>query len=119
MISLYDVTRGIFFLPQIPPTIMTMFDKPMVYHDPYGVILVMGAWNYPLQLALLPVSGNSAHNDNCITQAPVFLLLLLVIIIILIIILILYLLFILFCSSLVIFPPPIPFFCMFLYLLHF
>lgn len=33
------------------------FDKSVIYNEPYGVALVMGAWNYPLQLTMLPVAG--------------------------------------------------------------
>lgn len=54
---------------KIPTNVLTMFDKPMVYHDPYGVVLVMGAWNYPVQLALLPVSGAIAAG-NCVIIKP-------------------------------------------------
>ncbi|KAK8376602.1 hypothetical protein O3P69_009904 [Scylla paramamosain] len=54
---------------KIAPTIMTMFDQPLVYHDPYGVVLVLGAWNYPVQLALLPVSGAIAAG-NCVIIKP-------------------------------------------------
>ncbi|XP_045120725.1 aldehyde dehydrogenase, dimeric NADP-preferring-like isoform X6 [Portunus trituberculatus] len=54
---------------KISPTMLTMFDQPLVYHDPYGVVLVMGAWNYPVQLALLPVSGAIAAG-NCVIIKP-------------------------------------------------
>lgn len=54
---------------KISPTMMTMFDQPLVYHDPYGVVLVLGAWNYPVQLPLLPVSGAIAAG-NCVIIKP-------------------------------------------------
>lgn len=66
----------VFSSSQIPSTIMTMFDQPVVYHDPYGVVLVIGAWNYPLQLGLLPISGNTTHDDNWTTVVVALLLLL-------------------------------------------
>merc|ERR1740130_119238 len=28
-----------------------------IYKDPLGVVMVMGVWNYPIQLTLLPVVG--------------------------------------------------------------
>lgn len=34
-----------------------LFDGLYVYNDPYGVVLVIGAWNYPLQLVLAPAAG--------------------------------------------------------------
>ena len=32
-------------------------DKSLLVREPYGVVLVMGAWNYPLQLSLIPAAG--------------------------------------------------------------
>ncbi|KAB7498820.1 Aldehyde dehydrogenase, dimeric NADP-preferring [Armadillidium nasatum] len=52
----------------IPATIITLFDKSVIYPDPYGVVLVMGAWNYPLQLPLLPVSGAIAAGNSVIIK---------------------------------------------------
>ncbi|KAJ8953556.1 hypothetical protein NQ318_002976 [Aromia moschata] len=34
-----------------------ILDSVYILSDPYGVALVMGAWNYPLQLTLSPVCG--------------------------------------------------------------
>ncbi len=39
------------------------------YYEPYGVVLVMGAWNYPLQLALAPVI-NAIAAGNCVMIKP-------------------------------------------------
>lgn len=54
---------------KIPANLVTLFDSPVIFHDPYGVVLVMGAWNYPLQLSLLPVSGAIAAG-NCVIIKP-------------------------------------------------
>jgi aldehyde dehydrogenase (NAD+) len=40
-----------------------------VYHDPLGVVLIIGPWNYPLQLALIPLVGAIA-GGNCIAIKP-------------------------------------------------
>lgn len=57
-------------LPEKTPTnLVTLFDKPLIYHDPYGVVLIMGAWNYPVQLTLLPLSGAIAAG-NCVIIKP-------------------------------------------------
>ena len=32
-------------------------DKCYIKSEPYGVALIIGAWNYPIQLALLPLVG--------------------------------------------------------------
>mmetsp|Transcript_5264 Transcript_5264/g.8082 ORF Transcript_5264/g.8082 Transcript_5264/m.8082 type:complete len:539 (+) Transcript_5264:130-1746(+) len=38
-------------------------------HDPLGVVLVMGAWNYPMQLSLCPMVGALA-GGNCVILKP-------------------------------------------------
>ena len=40
-----------------------------IYNEPYGVSLVIGAWNYPLQLSLNPVLGSMAAG-NCTIIKP-------------------------------------------------
>ncbi|XP_012528649.2 aldehyde dehydrogenase, dimeric NADP-preferring isoform X3 [Monomorium pharaonis] len=45
------------------------FDKVEIRKDPYGVVLVMGAWNYPIQLTLLPMMGAIAAG-NCVLLKP-------------------------------------------------
>lgn len=40
-----------------------------IYRDPYGVVLVMGAWNYPLLLSLGPALGAIAAG-NCVIIKP-------------------------------------------------
>lgn len=37
-----------------------VLDGLYIYHDPLGVVLVMGAWNVPL-LTLVPVTGKTAE----------------------------------------------------------
>lgn len=44
-------------------------DTVVIYKDPYGVVLVIGAWNYPLQLTLAPVAGAIAAG-NCVIIKP-------------------------------------------------
>ena len=45
------------------------FDGLKIYSDPYGVALVISAWNYPLQLCLVPVAGAIAAG-NCVVIKP-------------------------------------------------
>lgn len=40
-----------------------------VQYEPYGVVLVIGAWNYPLQLTLVPLVGAIA-SGNCALVKP-------------------------------------------------
>ncbi|MCO5229830.1 MAG: aldehyde dehydrogenase [Chitinophagales bacterium] len=44
--------------------------KSYIYPDPYGVVLVIGAWNYPLQLTLLPVVGAIAAGNTVVIKPP-------------------------------------------------
>ena len=46
-----------------------MMDTPIILNDPYGVVLVIGSWNYPIQLSLIPVSGAIAAG-NCVIIKP-------------------------------------------------
>ncbi|XKL64274.1 hypothetical protein PGB90_004360 [Kerria lacca] len=46
-----------------------ILDDVLLYKDPYGVVLVIGAWNYPIQLCLLPVTGAIAAG-NCVIIKP-------------------------------------------------
>jgi aldehyde dehydrogenase (NAD+) len=43
--------------------------KNKIYSEPYGVALVIGAWNYPVQLTLNPVIGAMAAG-NCVIAKP-------------------------------------------------
>lgn len=56
--------------PDKPPKpLVNLLDGVYVYKDPYGVVLVMGAWNYPLQLTMVPVAGAIAAG-NCVVIKP-------------------------------------------------
>lgn len=43
--------------------------KNLIMKEPFGVILIMAPWNYPLQLALAPVIGAIAAG-NCVVIKP-------------------------------------------------
>lgn len=40
-----------------------------VQYQPYGVVLIMGAWNYPFQLCFVPLVGAIA-SGNCVLIKP-------------------------------------------------
>jgi acyl-CoA reductase-like NAD-dependent aldehyde dehydrogenase len=44
-------------------------DGVLIYNDPYGVVLIIGTWNYPIQLTLLPLVGAIAAG-NCAIIKP-------------------------------------------------
>lgn len=52
-----------------PRAFANILDSVYIVNDPYGVVLVIGAWNYPLQLSLTPVIGAIAAG-NCVLIKP-------------------------------------------------
>ncbi|XP_030238983.1 aldehyde dehydrogenase family 3 member B1 isoform X2 [Drosophila navojoa] len=48
---------------------VNLLDDVHIYNDPFGVVLVIGAWNYPLQLLLVPVASAIAAG-NCVILKP-------------------------------------------------
>lgn len=57
--------------PSVPPKkgVANINDKLRIYKDPYGVVLIIGAWNYPFQLTLSPLCGAIAAG-NCAIIKP-------------------------------------------------
>lgn len=55
-----------FFQPE--KGFVNILDDVVIYNDPYGVTLVIGAWNYPLQLLLLPVSGAISGGNTVVVK---------------------------------------------------
>ncbi len=47
----------------------TLMDKTVIRPEPYGVILVIGSWNYPLHISLSPLHGAIAAG-NCAVVKP-------------------------------------------------
>lgn len=43
--------------------------RSYVYHEPLGIVLIIGPWNYPLQLLLTPLAGAIAAG-NCAVLKP-------------------------------------------------
>lgn len=50
-------------------SMVNLMDTVCIYKDPYGVVLVLGPWNYPLQLTLLPMAAAIAAG-NCVIVKP-------------------------------------------------
>ncbi|XP_003744881.1 aldehyde dehydrogenase, dimeric NADP-preferring-like [Galendromus occidentalis] len=48
----------------VPKTLMTVLDRSFVHSEPYGVALIIGAWNYPVQLVISPLVG-AITAGNC------------------------------------------------------
>lgn len=47
---------------------VNLLDTVCIYKDPYGVVLVLGAWNYPLQLTMVPVQAAIAAGNTVIIK---------------------------------------------------
>ena len=54
-------------LLQVEKTIVTLLDSTFMHPDPLGVVLIIGAWNYPLQLSLGPLAGALAAGHLCLS----------------------------------------------------
>ncbi|XP_028157816.1 aldehyde dehydrogenase, dimeric NADP-preferring isoform X6 [Ostrinia furnacalis] len=48
--------------------LVNILDEVVIYNDPYGVALIIGAWNYPLQLLLLPMAGAIAAGNAVVIK---------------------------------------------------
>jgi len=53
----------------VEKNIVTLLDDTLIHYDPLGVVLIMGAWNYPLMLSLGPLGGAIAAG-NCVIIKP-------------------------------------------------
>lgn len=51
-------------------TVANFPSKNYIYPEPYGVCLVIGAWNYPFQLTLAPIIGAIAAGNTVIVKPP-------------------------------------------------
>ncbi|XP_053207712.1 aldehyde dehydrogenase, dimeric NADP-preferring-like [Panonychus citri] len=53
---------------KVSKSLMTLFDSVYLHPEPYGVTLIIGAWNYPLMLTLCPVVGAIASGNTVIIK---------------------------------------------------
>jgi aldehyde dehydrogenase (NAD+) len=49
--------------------ILNFYSTSRILHEPFGVVLIMSPWNYPLQLALAPLVG-AISAGNCAMLKP-------------------------------------------------
>jgi len=47
---------------------VTLVDDNYIHYEPYGIVLILGAWNYPIQLAFSPLVGAIAAGNACIVK---------------------------------------------------
>lgn len=56
--------------PKHVPTPITQFpSRSFIYHEPYGLVLIMSPWNYPFQLTVAPLIG-ALCAGNCAVVKP-------------------------------------------------
>lgn len=49
-------------------TVVTMFDQVFTLYEPYGTVLIIGAWNYPVQLVFSPMAGAIAAGNTIVIK---------------------------------------------------
>jgi aldehyde dehydrogenase (NAD+) len=54
---------------RVPTTLLAQPGKSFIQREPLGVVLIIGAWNYPLQLVIVPLIGAIAAG-NCAVVKP-------------------------------------------------
>ncbi|KAJ6221726.1 hypothetical protein RDWZM_000271 [Blomia tropicalis] len=52
----------------VSKSIPTLFDDAFVWKEPYGLVLIIGAWNYPIQIVLGPLVGAIAAGNVAIIK---------------------------------------------------
>lgn len=53
---------------KVRASIMNPFSDNRIYNQPYGVCLILSPWNYPFQLALMPLIGSIAVGNTSILK---------------------------------------------------
>lgn len=60
-------------MPDLVPTnLVNLPSKSFIMKEPLGVVLIIGPWNYPLQLLLTPLVGAIAAGNCCVLKASEF-----------------------------------------------
>ncbi|XP_074951230.1 aldehyde dehydrogenase family 3 member B1-like isoform X2 [Phalacrocorax aristotelis] len=54
---------------QVDRNLVTRLDSAFIRKDPYGVVLIIAPWNYPIHLVLVPLIGAIAAG-NCVVTKP-------------------------------------------------
>ena len=52
----------------VEKNIVTLMDETFIHYDPLGVVLIMGAWNYPIMLSLGPLGNTEMQSHNFINH---------------------------------------------------
>jgi len=60
--------RGLSKPKRIRTNIANLIGSSKIYKEPLGVCLIVGAWNYPYQLTLLPMITAMAAGNTCVVK---------------------------------------------------
>eukprot|EP00299_Pterocystis_sp_00344_P017564 c87_g1_i1.p1 GENE.c87_g1_i1~~c87_g1_i1.p1 ORF type:complete len:520 (-),score=128.81 c87_g1_i1:28-1587(-) len=55
---------------QVSTNVLNLPGSSCIYKDPLGVVLIIGAWNYPVQLSLSPLVGAIAAGNCVVVKVP-------------------------------------------------
>jgi len=53
---------------KLPTCLLLPNDRAYLQHDPYGVVLIIGTWNYPVLLTLNPLVGAIAAGKSSLQK---------------------------------------------------
>jgi aldehyde dehydrogenase (NAD+) len=56
----------------VPTNLLNLPSKSFVMKEPLGTVLIIGPWNYPLQLLFTPMAGAIAAGNCCVLKASEF-----------------------------------------------
>ncbi len=57
---------------RVPTDIVNMPAKSFIYHQPYGVVLIISPWNYPFHLSIMPLIGAIAAGNTAVLKPSEF-----------------------------------------------
>jgi aldehyde dehydrogenase (NAD+) len=57
---------------KVKTNLLNLPSKSFIYTEPLGVVLIVGPWNYPLQISLTPLVGAIAAGNCCIVKPSEF-----------------------------------------------
>ncbi len=55
---------------RVPTPLYNWPGRSFIYREPYGLTLVIGAWNYPFQLTIAPLVGAIIGGNACVIKPP-------------------------------------------------
>lgn len=53
---------------RVGPALLNLPSSDRIYREPFGTVLIIGAWNYPFQLALMPLIGAVAAGNTVVLK---------------------------------------------------